>query len=316
MSDRAYDALEISRIIGQPVDPRKPYPTIVNEVCDIDTADPDEYVYAYDVLQDTEKIHVLTSSGAVTQEVVSPDTPTLISFVDVASQEYYVKLVDLAKAKERVLARKKATINRAMNAWEEYKVIELLASATTSTGNENTLRSGYTKFVWPDLIDMLDQIQDYGDSYVLIQGTNLAKDMVNWNWDNNKYHDLTEAFNRLNISTVRMPTTMNFYLQDDDTSGSTLTATDVLSSNVGYLVARSTEVGKPGLFVRKNLNAMESIGGIISMDGDAPQRLVFVSPNPITVTSTARYLAVGLTGFEEIATFLKNEKAVSKFTRT
>ena len=49
-----YDHLELARIIGEPRDPRKPYPDLVTAICQIGYADPDEYVYYFDVNQDTD----------------------------------------------------------------------------------------------------------------------------------------------------------------------------------------------------------------------------------------------------------------------
>jgi hypothetical protein len=92
--------------------------------------------------------------------------------------------------------------------------------------------------------------------------------------------------------------------------------TNVLASTVAYLVGTQTEQpGKPLLFVRKRMNEIEKLGGIISESGTQAERLVFISPNPVQVSST-RYLAVGMTGFEEIVVAVTNPKAIAKFTRT
>ena len=61
-----YDHLELARIIGEPRDPRRPYTHIVEAVCEVDSADPNEFVYYFDVLQDTNKIYTITADGSVT----------------------------------------------------------------------------------------------------------------------------------------------------------------------------------------------------------------------------------------------------------
>lgn len=301
-----YDHLEIARIIGEPKDPRRPYTMLVDALCEVDSADPDEYVYYFDVLQDTDKIYVITANGAVTTENVSPDTPALLAFADYASPEYYVKITDLAKSKERVLGRKKATINRALNAEENYQVINLLDAAAVGEGNLNDLRSGEVAFNYEHLIDMIDQVIDYSENYVLTAGTQIDKDIKLWNWRDNKYHNLIEAFKDLGISVKRVN-------QSVTRDGS---LTNILASTVCYLAGTVTEApGKPLLFVRKRMNEIEKLAGIISVEGDAAERLVFVSPNPVQVSAT-RYLAVGITGYEEFAAATVNAKAISKFTRT
>jgi len=305
--NRQLTQLEIARIIGEPKDPRRPYSALVDSVCDTDTAEPEDYTYYFDVLQDTDKIYVITSTGAVTQENVTPDTPALLTFADIATPEYYFKFTDLAKKKEQVIARKLITINRALNAYENYKVISLIDGAVQS-GNTYTLDSGDTRFDFPKLIDMIDGVVDYGDNYTLIMGSTVNKDITRWDWNDNKYHSLKQAFADLNVDTQRVGAAQTVNIDGSPTS--------VLSSTVAYLVARDTEVGKPLLFVRKKLDSLKMLGGVIAQDGGMPERLVLSSPNPITVTGTARYLAYGVIGFEEIATAVVNPYALAKFTRS
>lgn len=299
-----YDALEIARIIGEPMDPRRPYPLLVDKLCEVDYAMPDEYVYDFDVLMDTDTIYTITSTGAVTTVNVSPDTPTILTFVDVASPEYYVKLIDLAKAKERTLGRKKRTIERALNAEENYQVIQLLDAAAIARGNLNDLRSGEDHFTYEHLVEMIDEVIDYSQNYVLVAGTTIDRDIKLWDFKDNKYTSLKTAFEDLGVEVVRINQTVT-------RDGS---STPLLAATTCYLAGTLTEApGKPLLFVRKRLDAVEKIGGMISMDGEQPQRLVFVSPNPVMVSST-RYLAVAITGFEEWnlhALFISNNKVIN-----
>lgn len=301
-----YDHLELSRIIGQPRDPQRPYTKLVSALCEVQTADPNEIVYYYDVLADTNLIYTITSTGAITQSNVVPDEPVLITFIDVATAEYYVKVIDLAKNKERVLGRKKDTINRALNAEENYQVIQLLNAAAVGTGNLSDLRSGETSFNYRHMIDMIDQVIDYSEDYVLVAGTEIDKDIKLWDWKDNKFQSLKQAFSDLGIDLMRVKQSVT----RDGVS------TNVLASTVCYLAGTVTEQpGKPLLFVRKRMNEIEKLGGIISDSGEEAERLVFVSPNPVQVSST-RYLAVGLTGYEEFALATTNTYAIAKFTRT
>jgi len=299
-----YDHLELARIIGEPKDPRKPFPTIVEKLCETDSADPNEYVYYFDVLAETDYIYTTVASG-VTQVAVTPDSPALLSFTDLASPEYYVKITDLANAKERTLARKKATINRAMNMEETYQIIQLLNTAAVARGNLNDLRSGETSYNYRYIVDQIDQIIDYSDSYVLVAGTAIDKDLKLMDWKDNKFQSSQDAFKALGVEVVRINQTVT-----RDGGGTT-----VLDSNTCYMVGTNTEMGKPMLFVRKRMNEIERLGGVISESGDKAERLVFVSPNPVTV-STTRYLAVGMTGYEQYVAALTNSYAVSKFVRT
>ena len=187
-----YDSLEIARIIGAPFDPRRPYPLLVEKLCETDTADPNEYVYQYDALLETDKV-LISAGSTVTQENVTPDTPALITFTDVMSPEYYVKLTDLASAKEKTLARKKKTINRAMNAEENRMVIQLLNAAAIASGNLNDLRSGETSVNYQHIIDMVDEIIDYSENYVFVVGSQIDKDLKLMDWKDSDKESLMPA---------------------------------------------------------------------------------------------------------------------------
>ena len=306
MDGLKYTPLEMAKIFGEPKDPRKPYTMLQTAVCETGTANPEDYVYTFDVLLDTDKVYIVTSTGEVTQENVVPDSPATVTFIDVASPEYWVKLTDLASKKEDVFARKTLTINRAMNAYENYLIVNAIAGAT-QTANKFSLQSGETTFTYDSLIDMISALQDYGDKFVLIVGATIAKDIILWDYKENKYHSLTAALGDLGVEIIRVNQTVNI-------DGG---ATSVIASTKAYLVATNTEVGKPILFIRKKLNSIAMLGGVISEGGDAPERLIITSTNPTTVlTANKRYFAVGVAGFEEVAIAVANPYALAEFSRT
>jgi len=301
-----YGGLEVAKILGEPKDPRRPYTMLQSTICETATAEPEDYVYSFDVLMDTDIVYVITSSGELTQVNVTPDNPTLLTFIDVASPEYYIKITDLAKKKEDVLARKTKTIERAMNAYENRLIVSAIDGAV-QTARQFDLSSGHKGFSYDVLIDMLDSVIDYGDKFVLIAGTTVAKDIVLWDWTENKYHSLKEALADLNIEIIRVNQTVTI------DGGSTA----VIASTKAYLVATDTEVGKPVLFVRKKMDSISVLGGVVSTSGEQPERLIITSHNPMTVLSgSKRYLAVGVTGYEELVIAITNPYALACFTRS
>lgn len=302
-----YNPLEIARIIGEPLDPRKPYTDIVSMVCETDSADPDEYLYYHQVLNETNQVYTITANGNVTTLNVSPQDPTAFTFIDVATNEFYVKITDLAKAKESVLQRKLKTIDISLNMYENKYIFDLASASTATSGFANTLTSGQMRFSYNDLITLLENVIDYGDNYALFVGSTIDKDMMLWNWNDNKFQSLSEAFKDLGITKVRMGVG-NLTIDNN-------AAARQLSAVTAYLVANSTVMGKPFLFVRKRLSDIDLLGAAIKQNGEKPERLVFVSPNPITVAGGNRFLAVGLTGYEEIVAACVNPYAISKFTR-
>jgi len=153
---------------------------------------------------------------------------------------------------------------------------------------------------------MIQGIIDYADGYVLIVGSTIDSDIKLWDWNDNKYTSLAAALKDLNVTIIRQTGSLTI----DGSSQTMLTAT------TAYLIGTNTEAGKPLLFVRKQLNDIDLMGGSILASGDKPQRLVFISPNPVHSTSgTNRYLAVGMTGFEEIAVACTNPYALASFKR-
>ena len=310
------DGLELAKIIGEPKDPRKPYPTLVTQLCEVDTAEPEDYTYYFDALVATDKIYIITSNGAVTQENVASDTPSLLSFTDVASPEYYIKLTDYLNRKESIFARKNATINRAMNSYETYKIITLLAAAASGVGNQNTLGSGFTRFSFPHLITMIEDVQDYGDTFKLVVGAQCDKDIKLWNWNDNKYQSVSQAFADLNVEKTRISLAggaAQFSVDLDNSGG--VVGTDILGVTKACLVAVDTELGKPLLFVRKKLDSVKQLGGVLYENAPAPERIIFTSPNPVSVVGGSRYLAVSITGYEQMTAAVTNPYAVSEFTR-
>lgn len=177
-----YSQLEIAKIIGEPIDPRKPYPEVINEVCELDSAEPNEYVYYFDVLNETNTVYTITSTGSVTSSNVSPDSPAAFTFIDIASPEYYVKITDLASAKESTLARKMKTINQSLNMYESKYIFTLANTAATSVSHTHDLTSGTTTFNYANLIDLIQDVVDYGDNYVLFVGSTIDTDMKLWDW--------------------------------------------------------------------------------------------------------------------------------------
>lgn len=319
MEQNKYDQLEMSKIMGQPLDPKKPYSKLVDAICETDTGMPEDYDYVFDVLPETDMISIITSTGVVSQVSVAGDTPAALTYIDVATPEYYIKFTEYLSRKEDILKRKKITINRSLDAYENYEVVQLLASAANSSSHQHTLASGYSRFTYADLVDMIEDVQDYGDNFVLVVGSQVDKDIRLWNWNDNKYNDLEQAFTALKITKIRLglgsgAQTFSY----DDAGDFSYTTTNVLAANKAYLVAVDSEVGKPVLFVRKKLDSVKMLGGVITEDGTSPERIVIFGSAPQTVAGSTgtRVLSISMTGFEEIAGAVKNCYCVSEFTRS
>lgn len=295
-SDKMF--LELAKVWGEPLDPLRPYPKVVEVIADVDTTEAGENTYNFDVDEDTKEVYHIDTNSNVTSSKVTPNSVSSVSFVDVLTKEYYVTFTDLLTAKYDVIARKKKTVTRALNA-DEIKKMVLIADAAVKTANKIVLASGTTKFTYNKLIAMREKIKDYGDNFVLVVGSQIDHDIILWDYDENKYHSLKQALADLNIQIIRVVGSVSV----DGASSS------ILGTNKALLIALNTEAGKPFKFSRKLLDRIELVGGEI-----VQQRAMIVSPAIMPVGSN-RIPSVGVCGFESIAAVCVNSSAVAGFYR-
>ena len=300
---------EIAQIIGEPIDARNYFVDVVSLVAETRTVAPTEYVYYHTARIPTDRVEVITADSVVTQRTNSLVAPTQFTFVDVASNEEIVKLTDLAKRKEDIMARVNESINDGLNTKEINYTVALLAAGASASSNTVTLGSGVTTFQYQHVIQMLQQVNKYGDSYVLLMGTTVYSDYLLWDWTDNKYQNIKAQFDRMGIRAMQIPA----WAATDEDSGSITQMT----ATKAYLVAtRAAGNKKPILFVRRQLGELAGLMGVESVAGDVPERLVLQSSNPVAVgASNARTLSVALVGYEEIVGACVNNYAVSEFTR-
>lgn len=310
-------SIEIAKNIGEPKDPRKPIPDIIMKFANISTAQPGDDIYTFSPVVPTDYVHLVSAAGEITQQSVSPLTPSIMSFVDAISPEKYISFPEYLKRKENAFARVKRDINTALNSWEVAKVIGLMSAAATSASNLFTPDSGSTRFRYSNLVDMVEATMDYGSKPVLICGSSVWKDIFMADWLENKYQSVEEAFNRLGIEVIRIglgASARTYSLNDADVSGGYV-VTEILPANVAYLVNTSDVDGeKPMEFVRKDVSSISAFGGIAVEAGDKPQRALMISGQPKQVGST-NYLAFGVIGMEELAMAWTNKYCVAKFTK-
>lgn len=299
--------LELSQLAGQAIDPRKQYPDLVSLIASPITVAPSEHFYYHQKAKNTDKIYVITSTGALTQLAISPTADTELTFVDIVTPLDYVKWNDLNRAKEATVARKRLDIERELDAYENYYMIALAAAACSSSGNQVTLGSSITTFNVAHVVEMIDDVTDYASNFSLVLGRTVFKDFVKWNWTDNKNIDIDQTFNKLGIKNV-----INMPNQQVNIDGS---ATDIISATKGYLFANSDNTGNQGfVFARRRIDTESMMGAAILKDGTKPERPIIVSPNPQYVSGTP-YMGVGFCGYEQIVGACVNKYACSEFNR-
>jgi len=294
------DWLTVSRIIGAPLDPRKPNPDIVSAICEIqEPADPTEYLFYFDVDEDVKEVYTLTNTGTITCQTITPGTPSAVPFANFMSKCYSVHIVDLMNAKFDIIGKKKVAVGRSLDAKEIKKVLDL---ALTGTPGANQLApdSGDTFFTYAKLLEMRKLIGDYSDDFVLIVGADVDQEILLWDYNENKYHSLKEALADLRIEIIKVSGTLKL-------DGGAEEA--IFAANKALLVGRSSVVGRPISFGRKLIASVSMLGGEVD---EAKQRIVIVQP---ALCRDGEAPKVSTWGMEQFNAVVINSKALASYEK-
>jgi len=292
------DWLAVARIISEPVDPRIPVDPIIEVVSDVHPpATPDEYLFYYDVDEDTKYVYTIASGGTVTAKDVTVSAPNSVTFAPINSPVYNIHIVDLNNAKFDVIGKKKQAVTRALDNKELAYVLNVLWAGTPA-GNQFSLDSGKTYLDFPKILEMRNSISKYGTDFALICGTTVDDDITLTDYRENKNQSVLAMMDKLNIKKYKVVAEYN--------DGS---AKDVLSATSAILVALNTRAGKPVEFGRKTLVQNTVLGTT-----ETTEKLRLLTVTPVVPRGTEKP-SVAIWGYGEFQAVLKNSKAVARFTR-
>ncbi len=311
-------AQDIGKIIGQPIDPNLPVPAVLAEIFDYETAEPGEEVKIYTV-EDTNQgdaIYTVDSStGAITNYKVTPQTPAVIAFTSLQSKLERVHIDALLNSPDQsVMARRKAAITRGMDKKITFDALSLLLALDGQSGRPNQEVVQASAMDLYDLImAMKHKIEDYGDNYILLGGTTVSEHLDTYdkeNVSNFQYRiGIKEMLAQVGIKFVKVYGTAVFTLD----GGS---AVKVLDNDKMILVARDSTIqkgGKPGIYCRRKISA--AIAQQMGSDVDATFRASTVIPLPVDVNGV-NTLAFGIHCFEQRVVALLNYRGIAWATYT
>jgi hypothetical protein len=290
----------LAMLVGAPYDNELPIAPVIEAIFDIKRPDVGEDVEYFAPTSKTKKVVTLDSTGNVTQEAVSISSPSDLTFADMMSKDFYVKVTDLLKGKYNALQLISEEIQEALNREEIYKALQVVDAGAVSAGNTFDLESGATRFTWTRLVDMVRAIAKYGKNLVLITGGNVTTDIMEMDFldDKNRKHgvsDLVQAHYAIEDLQVE--------IDGSDTT--------VMNADVAYVVALSDSKGnKPGIFARRKLNNIDASDTVVS-----GERAVMTTGNMKPVGSNTKF-SKGIAGFQEVGTVLLNSACVAKFSRS
>jgi len=306
--------LEISKLIGEPINYQLPIPVEINAIANIETVEAGEKLWRYtNVDTDLDTILVVdTSDGKLIQVKRSPLGTTEISFQGLNSKKEYV-LVDavLNSTDTNVLGRKKDAIVRAMDKRELKLVLDGIEADTNTPGNANT--QAYTPVSAEDLYDVImgmkHLVEDYGDGYVLLCGTAVKEKIDTYDKDNagtfNYNVTLTAKLRELGIEVIKI------FGKVESTDGGG--EQRLLNTNHMILLAKNSRVasGKPVWFVRRKINP--EIARMMGADVDSAQRAIMVGQVPEVVDfsgNSSNVLGFSVVGYESVIFAIPNPKMI------
>ncbi len=314
--------LEIARLIGEPVDTRKPVSFELSAVADVlPPAEPGEKTWIYSsVDSEAEYILAIDGDGVITPVKKSPLGDTQINFAGFNSRLEYVLVDDvLGSPDTNVLARKKEKITRGLDKRELQLLINAMEGSADTGSFKDNLPTGANiqsrdaetgDDLWDVIVAMKHKLEDYGDGFVLLCGSTVKEKIDTYVKENagtfNYKIGLKETLRELGIEVVKVFGKVN------NGSGDT----KIMNTNHMILVAKNSRLayGKPVKFVRRRISP--EIAKLMGADVDNAQRAVVVNPTPViadpgtTGSSVSNLLAYGIYAYESIVMAIVNPLAI------
>jgi len=298
--------------LGQPINTRLPVPVELSEICNLDTAEVGEKVYAFSSL-DSDKDTIIASAADGSIQTVKRTAigDAEVSFTDLESQEEYLLVKDVLAASDKSLfARKRARLSHGLDKRELKLVLDLIMSPTSgdiaSGITEETLDSGEDLY---DVIqDMIHDVEDYGDNFVLLEGVNVKKAIDKY--IKTKAGTFNYKITVKDLLRENAATRMKIFGQVESTVSGGMAA--LLDADKCILVARNSRIApqeqKPIWFVRRKISA--EIAELMGADVNNAQRATIIVPTPVQVSGNKRAFAVYAT--ESIVAAVTNSKSIVK----
>lgn len=293
-----------AKTIGDVYDVELPIPEVIDAIARFERVGIGEHLYYMAPETKTKSVRTISANCNLTETKVSPSTRTEVSWTDLVSDKIYVCIHDWVKGDHDVLTFNADMIQEAMDRQEIYSVLQLVDAGAVSESNAFTLRSGETKFVYPDLVDMARAVAPYGRNLVLISGGNITTDimLLNYDADKNQAVSIYDVVDK-HIPIEALQVTIN---------GSAVT---VVNANVAYLVAVSDAKKNRPLLVGRRQTAELAASFDTEMAPASKERIVISTGNEINIGSNSK-LAKGFIGYEEYSATALNDKCFAKFTRS
>ena len=303
--------LEIAKLIGQPINIQLPVPVELGAIADTFTAEVGEKIWRYTAFDNAlDTCLSVDANGAITLVKRTPTGDAELTFDGLNSKMEYVLIDDILSETDnvQVLGRRKESITRSMDKRELYAILTAILSNDAgklpgvSIPEETVVTAND---LYDVIIGMKHQVEDYGDGFVLLVGSNVKEKIDTYDKDNvasfNYNITLATRLRELGIEIIKM------FGNVELTDGGGETA--IMDSKKLILVAKNSRIaeGKPIKFVRRKISP--DIAKLMGAEVDSAQRAIIVNPTPVNKAGV-NTLAYGVYGYESVIFTITNPKAI------
>ena len=312
--------LEIASLIGEPISTALPVPFEISAIADTFTAEAGEHVWRYQWLDETVDMILEVTDSTITPIRRKPVGDVEITFHGYNSKLEYVYVEDVLERPDvQVLARRKEAITRGMDKKEVKLILDAIMTSPQSAtylpldAEGGSVHATFSEacITADDLYDLVmrmkHKIENYGDKFVLLVGSNVKEAIDTFDKDNaatfNYRIGLFQVLKDLGIEVIKV-----FGKVATDVSGA-VGGVALLDADAMILVAKNSRIaeGKPVKFVRRKISA--DIAKLMGADVDNAQRAIIANPVPVTVGSDLK-LAYGVYGYESCIFLIANPLAI------
>lgn len=300
--------LNIAKYIGEPINTNLPVPMEIAEIADVHVVEPGEktWYYASQDTDDDEIYQVNTSTGELTLVKRSPMDVTELSFQGLNSKKEYVLLDSVIQSPDQqVLGRKKSRLAHALDKLE----LRLILAAIVASDAVETVTKDSGEDLYDVIVQAKQQIEDRGDNFVLLAGTDVSNKLDTYDKDNagdfNYNVTINDKIAKMGIKVVKIFGAVK-YTGDE-------AMVKLLDAQRFILIARNSRIadGKPLAFVRRKISPQ--IAQFMGADVDNAQRALIIDKSPTNVSGTDT-LGYGIIAYEQIIWAIVNPKGICKCT--
>lgn len=298
-------ALEVSEVMGSPIDIDKPYPQLISVLCDTQTVSKDkDYFYFRITSPRVKRVYAIGSNGEVQLLKISKESLQTLTVSPLSTEVQYMPINDVLSAKGYdALATIQADVISSLDLGELKRLFAVL-DAAVPTDNEVYLGTGEDSFTYKHLRQLRTKVKDYADKFLVLIGSNIDDDIADWDYDENKYRSIADMAKDLNVEIQYVG---NYTLTENGSD------VKIVDPDVAYLIGVQSKLdGKPFVFARKELTNTRFKD--VEVDAEK-QRIVQTIPTIIRNASNATVAVLGYWGYEECNVVCRLPLALAKFTR-